>query len=74
MFNLNRCLQECLDLGPFALDTAIETTIRGSFWSLTFLEDEGGGVEVQEKCPRDVSLDIIDKRVFPKYQNIFWLC
>ena len=27
----------CFGLGPFALDTAIETTIRGSFWKMTFL-------------------------------------
>ena len=31
-------------LGPFALDTAIETTIRGSFWNLTFLEEGGRGL------------------------------
>ena len=38
-------LGACLGFGPFALDTAIETTIRGSFWSLTFLREEGRGPE-----------------------------
>ena len=38
-------LGACLGLGQFALDTAIETTIRGSFWSLTFLREGIGGPE-----------------------------
>ena len=33
----------CLGPGLFALDMAIDTTIRGSFWNLMFLE-EGVGV------------------------------
>ena len=41
-------LGACFGLGPFALDTAIETTIRGSFWNLTFLEEGGGGWEVDK--------------------------
>ena len=32
-------LGACFGLAPFAVDTAIETTIRGSFWNLTFLEE-----------------------------------
>ena len=33
-------LGACFDL--FALDTAIKTTIRGSVWNLTFLEEGVG--------------------------------
>ena len=36
-------LGACFGLGPFALGTVIETTISGSFWNLTFLEERGGG-------------------------------
>ena len=38
-------LGACLGSGPFALDTVIETAIRGSFWSLTFLREVGRGLE-----------------------------
>ena len=46
MLNPHRHLQECelgacLGLGPFALDTVI----RGSFWSSTFLREGGRGLE-----------------------------
>ena len=51
-------LGACFGLGLFALHTAIKTTITGSVWNLTFLE-EGG--RVQEKRCRDVSADKIDK-------------
>ena len=30
----------CFRLGLFALDTAIETMIEGSFWNLTFLSED----------------------------------
>ena len=48
MFILDRrfvrmILEACFGLGPFTLDTAIETTIRGSFWNLRFLEEGGRG-------------------------------
>ena len=39
-------LGACSGPGPFALDMAIETMIRESFWNLTFLEE---GVGVYEK-------------------------
>ena len=39
----------CFAASPFALDKAIETTIKGLFWNLTFLEE---GVGVKEKHPR----------------------
>ena len=35
-------LGACFGLGLFALDTAIKTTIRGSVWNLTFLEEGVG--------------------------------
>ena len=38
-------LGACLGLGPFALDTVIETAIRESFWSLTFLREGDRGLE-----------------------------
>ena len=47
----------CFGPSPFALDKAIQITIIGSFWNLTFLEE---GVGVKEKRPRDVSQDKID--------------
>ena len=43
MFVLDRrsrmILGACSGPGPFALDTAMETTIRESFWNLTFLKE-----------------------------------
>ena len=50
-------LVECFGPILFALDKAIETAIKESFWNLTFLEE---GVGVKEKRPRDVSQDKID--------------
>ena len=47
-------LGACFGLGPFTLDTAIKTTIRGSFLRLTFLKEGGRG-------QGDVSPDKIDK-------------
>ena len=44
----------CFGPGPFALDTAIETMIRESFWNFMFLEERVG---VQKKCPSNVSSD-----------------
>ena len=35
-------LGACFGLGLFALGTAIKTTIRGSVWNLTFLEEGVG--------------------------------
>ena len=35
-------LGACFGPGLFALDTAIKTTIRGSVWNLTFLEEGVG--------------------------------
>ena len=58
MFILERMiLGACFGPGPFALDTAIDTTTRGSFWNLTFSKRRVG---VKKKRPRDVSPDKID--------------
>ena len=34
-------LRTCFGPGLFALDMAIDTTIRGSFWNLMFLQEGG---------------------------------
>ena len=41
MFNIHVMLGACLGQGSFAMDTAIETTIRGSF--LEAEVSQGGG-------------------------------
>ena len=46
--------EACFGLCPFAYDMAIQTTTRGSFWSLTFLKEGDRG-------PRDVFPDKTDK-------------
>ena len=38
---VRKILGACFGLGPFTLDTAIDTTIRGSFRNLTFIEEGG---------------------------------
>ena len=53
-------LGACFGLGLPALDTVIKTTIRGSVWNLTFLDEGGGGGGVQEKRCWDISPDKID--------------
>ena len=55
-------LGACFGPGPFALDIAVKTTIRESFWTWHFSRR---GIGIQEKCPRNVSLDKINKWVFP---------
>ena len=44
----------CFGPGLFALDTSVDTTIRGSFWNLTFLEEWGRGLG--EKSVNESSL------------------
>ena len=57
MSNLNppfarMILGACFGLGPSTLDTAIETTIRGSFWNLTFLEEGGRSLGETDKIDK----------------------
>ena len=56
-------LGACFGLGPFALDTAIETTIRGSFWNLTFLEEGDRGPE--ETSPKSISESSLKRLLSP---------
>ena len=39
-------LGACFDLGQFALNRGIDTTIRGSFWEVKF--SQGGGRDLEE--------------------------